>query len=69
MSQVQTFHLRSQLGRGFKKILNLMGRQCLCGDKIGMKCWQAEKIRLLIPLGKESKSFRDLAALEQGLEG
>ena len=69
MSQVQTFHLRLQLGRGFKKILNLMGRQCLCGDKIGMKCRPAEKIKLLIPLGKESKSFRDLAALEQGLEG
>ena len=69
MSQVQTFHLRSQLGRGFKKILNLMGRQCLCGDKIGVKFWGTEKIGLLIPLGKENRSFRDLVPLEQGLEG
>ena len=47
-----------------------MGRQCLCCDKTEVKCWGAEKIRLLIPLGKESKkSFRDLVALEQGLEG
>ena len=57
------------MGREGKKTLNLMGRQCMCYDKIGVKCWGAEKIGLLIPLGKESKSFRDLVPLEQGLEG
>ena len=70
MSQVQILlPRRSQLGREGKKTLNLMGRQCLCCDKIGGKCWGAEKIGLLIPLGKGNKSFRDLEALEQGLEG
>ena len=57
------------MGREGKKTLNLMGRQCMCYDKIGVKCWGAEKIGLLIPLGKGNKSFRDLEALEQGLEG
>ena len=54
VSQVRTLHLRSQLGRESKKTLNLTGRQCLCGNKIGMKCRWAEKIGLLIPLGKET---------------
>ena len=37
--------------------------------KIGVKFWGAEKMGLLIPLGKESKKiFRDLVALEQSLE-
>ena len=37
--------------------------------KIGVKFWGAEKIGLLIPLGKESKkTFRDLVALDQSLE-
>ena len=67
--QVQTLHLRSQLGKKGKKTLNLMGRLCVCCDKVGVKCWGAEKIRLLIPLGKKSKSFRDLAVLQQGLRG
>ena len=57
------------MGRGFKKILNLMGRQCLCCDKTGVNFWGAEKFGLLIPLGKKSKSFRDLAVLQQGLRG
>ena len=70
VSQVQSLRLRSQLSREGKKTLSLMGRQCLCGDKIVMNCWGAEKIGLLIPLGKESKKrFRDLAALQQSLEG
>ena len=43
VSQVQTLHLRSQLSREGKKTLSLMGRQCLCGDKIVMNCWRAEK--------------------------
>ena len=57
------------MGREGKKTLSLMGRQCLCCDKIGVKFWGAEKIGLLIPLGKENRSFRDLVPLEQGLEG
>ena len=58
------------MSREGKKTLSLMGRQCLCGDKIVMNCWGAEKIGLLIPLGKESKKrIRDLAALQQSLEG
>ena len=37
--------------------------------KIGAKFWGAEKMGLLIPLGKESKTiFRDLVALEQSLK-
>ena len=69
VSQAQTLCPRSQLGEEGKKTLNLMGRQCLCCDEIGVKCWWAEKMGLLISLGKENKSFRDLAALQQGLEG
>ena len=47
-----------------------MGRQCLCFDKIGEKFWEAEKMGLLILPGKQNKKkFRDLVALEQGLEG
>ena len=57
------------MGREGKKTLNLMGRQCLCCDKIGVKFWGTEKIGLLIPLGKENRSFRDLVPLEKGLEG
>jgi len=58
------------LGWEGKKTLNLTGRQCLYCGKTEVNCWGAEKFGLLIPLGKESKKrFRDLAALEQGLEG
>ena len=61
---------RSQLGREGRKTLNLMGRQCLCCDKIGEKFWEAEKMGLLILPGKQNKKkFRDLVALEQGLKG
>ena len=48
---------------------DIPGRQSLWGKKIGVKFWGAEKMGLLIPLGKESKKiFRDLVALEQSLE-
>ena len=57
------------VGQGRQKTLNLMGSQCLCCDKIGVKCWGAEKIGLLISLGNKSKSFRDMVPLEQGLKG
>ena len=44
--------------------------QWMCCNKIGVKFWGAEKMRLLIPTGKENKKhFRDLVAREQGLEG
>ena len=67
VSQVQTLHpRRSQLGREGKKTLNLTGRQCLCCDKTGVNCWGAEKFGLLISLGKESKSFRDLGSTATG---
>ena len=57
VSQVKTPRpRRSRLGREGKKTLNPTGKQCLCCDKTGVKCWGAEKIGLLIPLGKESKS-------------
>ena len=46
-----------------------MGRQSLCYGKIGEKFWGAEKTGLLILPGKQKKKFRDLVALEQGLEG
>ena len=49
---------------------NLTGKQCLCCNKIGVKFWGTEKMRLLITLGKENKkNFRDLVALEKGLKG
>ena len=57
------------MGREGKKTLNLMGRQSLCYGKIGEKFWGAEKTGLLILPGKQKKKFRDLVALEQGLEG
>ena len=68
MSQIQiTCSKRSQSGRETERH---PGRQSLCCNKIGEKLWGAEKMGLLIPPGKENKkSFRDLVALEQGLEG
>lgn len=73
MSQIQTVSSsRSQTGREGRKApeSTRYWRQWLCCNKIGVKFWGAEKMRLLIPTGKENKKhFRDLVAREQGLEG
>ena len=67
MCQIQT--IGSERSRSGRETERHPGRQNLCSNKIGEKFWGAEMMGLLIPPGKENKSFRDLVALEQGLEG
>ena len=66
MSQIQTIYLLKEVtGREGRKTC----RKTMCNEK-GEKFWGAEKMGLLIPPGKENKkSFRELVALEQSLEG
>ena len=70
-NESDTNHLSAQGGHSqVGKAERHPGRQCLCCNKKGEKFWGAEKMGLLILPGKENKkSFRDLVALEQGLEG